>query len=182
MLTLKYHLTEEEYFDYNYYTAWAAPDKRGYRTRYYLRVFFLYAAIAALYIFANHSHQILVDFIIFGVIAAVYFLLVPWLIKRSIRRRVRDILNQPENEHVLEEAEVILMDTGIVDKDKASESKYAWEAIVRKSETADSYYLYTNSYHAIVIPKRVLATPGERQELERLFNQYLPLSSEFPTK
>ena len=182
MLTLKYHLTEEEYFDYNYFTAWSAPDKKGYRTRYYLRVFLLYAAIACLYIFANHSGQILIDFIIFGVIAAAYFLLVPSLIKRSIRRRVKDILAQPENEHVLGEAEVVLMDTGIIDKDKASESKYAWEAIVRKEETNDCYYLYTSSYHAIVIPKRVISNPHDRQELERLFNRYLPLSSEFPTK
>jgi len=28
----------------------------------------------------------------------------------------------------------------------------------------------------------VIATAQEKQELERLFNQYLPLSSEFPTK
>ena len=181
MLTLKYHLTEEEYFDYNYYTAWSAPDKKWYRIRYYLRVFLLYGAIAAIYIFSNHSHRILIDFTIFAIIALVYFLLVPSLIKRSIRKRVRDILSQPENEHVLDEAEVVLMDTGILDKDKASESRYSWEAIVKKAETASSFYLYTNSYHAIVIPKRVVAQPQDKQELQRLFNQFLPLSSEFPT-
>jgi hypothetical protein len=182
MLILKYHLTEEENFDYNYYTSWAAPDKKGYRTRYYLRVLILYAAVAGLYIFSRRSEQIFIDFIIFGFIATIYFLLVPYLIKRSIHRRVKSILTQSENQHILEEAEVVLMDTGIVDKDDASESKYAWEAIVKKAETATSYYLYTNSYHAIVIPKRVIVSTQEKQELERLFNQYLPLSSEFPTK
>lgn len=182
MLTLRYHLTEEEYFDYNFYTAWGAPDKKAYRIRYYLRVFALYAAIAGLYIFSKHTEQIFIDFIIFGIIATVYFLLVPYLIKRSIQRRVRTILTQPENQHILEEAEVVLMDTGIVDKDNASESKYSWEAVVKKAETPTSYYLYTNSYHAIVIPKRVLISTNDRKELERLFNQYLPLSSEFPTK
>jgi hypothetical protein len=182
MLTLKYHLTEEEYFDYNYYTAWAAPDKKGYRIRYYLRVFLLYAAIAGLYIFSKHSEQIFIDFIIFGIIATIYFLLVPYLIKRSIQRRVKHILSQPENQHILQEAEVVLMDTGIIDKDSESESKYTWEAIVKKAETPTCYYLYTNSYHAIVIPRRVVASAHDKQELERLFNQYLPLSSEFPTK
>jgi YcxB-like protein len=181
MLVLKYNLTEEEYFDYNYYTAWSAPAKKGYRLRYYLRVFLLYGAIAAVYIFTNHSHQVAIDFTIFGIIALIYFASVPWLIKRSIRKRVRDILAQPENEHVLDEAEVILMDTGILDKDKISESKYSWEAIVKKAETTSSFYLYTNSYHAIVIPKRVIHKPQDNQELQRLFNQYLPLSSEFPT-
>lgn len=179
MLVLKYNLTEEEYFDYNYYTAWASPDKKKYRIGYYLKVFLSYALIAAVYILTNHSHRVFIDLTIFSIIAVAYFLLVPYLIKRSIRKRVRDILSQPENEHVLEEAEVILMDTGILDKDKASESKYSWEAIVKKTETANSFYLYTNSYHAIVIPKRVVQHPQDKQELQRLFNQYLPLSSEF---
>jgi hypothetical protein len=181
MLILKFHLTKEEYFDYHYYTAWAAPEKKWYRMRYFLQVFLLYGAVAALYIFTSHRHQVFIDLIIFGSIALIYFLCVPWVIRRSIHRRVRDMLTQPENQHILDEAEVTLMDTGILDKDKASESKYAWEAIVRKAETPLSYYLYTNSWHAIVIPKRVLSNPQDRQELQRLFSQYLPLSSEFPT-
>jgi hypothetical protein len=179
MLVLKYHLTEEEYFDYNYYTAWSAPEKKGYRIRYYLRVFLLYAAVAVLFILGSHSRQKVVDFIIFGAIAIVYFLLVPWLIKRSIGRRVKDILKQPENQHVLSEAEVILMDTGIIDKDEASETKYNWDAIVRKAETPFCYYLYTNSHHAIVIPKRAVRNAEEKKELERLLNQHLSLTSEF---
>jgi len=179
MLVLKYHLTEEEYFDYNYYTAWASPEKKGYRIRYYLRVFLLYAGVAVLFIVSRQSQQMLWDFIIFGIIAITYFLLVPWLIRISIGRRVKDILRQPENQHVLGEAEVILMDTGIIDKDAAAESKYTWDAIVRKSETPLCYFLYTNSHHAIVIPKRALRNAAEKQELEQLLNQHLSLTSEF---
>jgi hypothetical protein len=92
---------------------------------------------------------------------------------------VKDILRQPENEHVLGETEVILMDTGILDKDAASESKYSWDAIVRKAETPFCYYLYTNSHHAIVIPKRAVRNAEDKKELERLLNQHLTLTSEF---
>jgi hypothetical protein len=180
MLNLRYNLTEEEFFDYNYYTTWSSPDKKGYRTRYYLRVFLLYAAVAVLFIVSNHSQQMAVDFVIFGVIALTYFLLVPWLIKRSIRKRVNDILRQPENGHVLGVAEVTLTDYGIIDKDESSETKYTWDAIVRKAETSFCYYLYTNSHHAIVIPKRTVHHEADQQELERLLNAHLPLSSDFP--
>ena len=48
-----------------------------------------------------------------------------------------------------------------------SESRYNWDAIVQFAETPDSYYLYTNSYHAIVIPKRVVADDDEIKEAER---------------
>ena len=179
MLTLKFHLTEDEYFEYNYFTAWSSPDKKTYRFWYYLRVFLLYSAIAILYILSNHSHNMIVDFSIFGTIAIIYFLMVPYLVKRSIYRKVKQILSQPENKHILEQAEVIVMDTGIIDKDKESESRYNWEAIVKKAETPASYFLYTNSYHAIVIPKRVLKNAEEKKELERLLNEHLSLSSEF---
>ena len=179
MVHLKFHLTEEEYFEFSYYNTWAAPDKKSYRTGYYLKVFLLYAGVAALYIFTNHTSQLYIDFIIFGVIGLVYFLLVPYFIRKSVRRRVRDILSSEENAHVLEESEIIFSEAGIIDKDKVSESRYEWEAIVRKSETAHCYYLYTNSYHALVIPKRALSRELDRQKLKELFDRHLSLTSEF---
>jgi hypothetical protein len=178
MLALKFNLTEEEYFEYNYYTAWAAPHKKSYRLRYYLKVFTFYSLIAGLYIFTNRRHRLEIDLAVFGILGIVYLLLVPLLIRNSIRRKTKQIIAEPENEHVLDESEIILSESGIIDQDHVSYSKYDWDAIVKKSETPNSYYLYTNSYHAIVIPKRVIKNADEHKELEQLFNQYLSLSSE----
>jgi len=179
MLHLQYHLTEEEFFEYNYYTAWAAPDRKKYRVGYYLKVLLLYGAVAGLYIYANQNHQRLTDIIVFASIAFVYVLLIPILVKRSVKRRAKQIIAQPENKHILEECEVVLTDTGIVDKDKESESKYSWDAIVKTGETPKSYFLYTNSYHAIVIPKRTLKNAADKRELHRMMNEHLPLNAEF---
>lgn len=179
MLTLTFSLTREEYFEYNYFTAWSAPSRRRYRLWYYGRVFLLYSAVAGIYIVGNHSHNLYVDVSIFSLIALIYFSLVPSLVKRSIRRRVQQILEQPENSHILGESEIVLSDQGISDKDSESESRYSWEAVVRKEETPLSYFLYTNSYHAIVIPKRTLKTRQEMEELNRLLNEHLPLSLDF---
>ena len=181
VLSFRYTLTEEEYFQYNYYTTWAAPDKKRYRIRHYLRVLILYSLVAGLYIISSHSEQLLIDVVVFAVIATVYMMLIPAFIKLSIKRRVKEILSQPANQHILEPAEVVLMDTGIIDRDELSESRYDWEAIVRKAETSTAIYLYTNSYHAIVIPKRILGGPAEKTELEQLLNRHLSLSSEFKT-
>jgi hypothetical protein len=179
MVILKYRLTEEEYFDFNYYSSWASPLKRGYRIRYVLRVISLYLVIAAIYLLTVSRNRSPLGLLIFAVPALIYFLLIPTLVKRGIRQRVRNMLAKPENQNLLEESEVVIMDTGIVGKDSSSETKYNWDAIVRKEETPLYYYLYTNSQYAIVIPKRAMADARERQELERLFNQHLSLSSEF---
>ena len=178
MLVLRYHLTEEEYLDYNYFTAWVSPDKKSYRLKYYLQVMILYFAVAALYVTVKRSQSLLIDAGVFLTIGIVYFLLVPFLVKRSIRMRVKGILAKPENHHVLNESTVTISDSGILDRDTVSESRYGWEAIVRKAETNLCYYLYTSSYHAIVIPKRVIKQ-NERPMLFAMFNTHLSLSSDF---
>jgi len=178
MVTLRFKLTEEEYFQYNYFTAWADPGKRSYRLSYFIRVMLLYGVVAALYILSNQTHNLTVDISVFVVTGSLYLLMVPLFIKWSVRRRMKDILAKKENLHVLDDAEIELSDTGILDKDTVSESRYNWDAIVRKVETPNSFYLYTNSYHAIVIPKRTIGSGEDRQEIERLFNRHLPLSAE----
>lgn len=179
MLSFKFSLTEAEYYEYNYYTTWAAPHKKAYRVRYYARVFALYSVIAALYIFSNHSHVIQIDLAVFAIIGVIYFLCVPYLISMSIKRKTKQIVAEPGNQHVLEESEIQITDSGIVDQDKVSQTKYGWDAIVKKSETANSYYLYTNSYHAIVIPKRVIKSKEDLDQLHHFFSRHLSLTSEF---
>jgi hypothetical protein len=174
MVSLKFRLTEDEYLQYNYYTAWSAPTRKKYRVYYFLRVIILYGAVAMLYIIGTRQHYIWIDISVFVITGLIYLIMIPSFVKSSVRRKVKNILSKKENEHVLDDAEIILADTGIIDKDTNTESRYNWEAIVRLAETADSFYLYTNSYHAIVIPKRAVSKEQEK-ELTELLSEYLPL-------
>jgi hypothetical protein len=166
MVSFKFRLTEDEYLEYNYYTAWSAPTRKKYRVLYFLRVIILYGAVAMLYIIATRQNYIWIDISVFIITGLIYLVMIPSFVKGSVRRK--------ENQHVLDEAEIVLSDTGIIDKDTHTESRYDWDAIVRLAETADSYYLYTNSYHAIVIPRRVVSIEEEK-ELTRLLSKNLPL-------
>ena len=174
MVSLKFRLTEDEYLQYNYFTAWSAPARKKYRVYYFLRVIIIYGAVAMLYIIATRQHYIWIDISVFIITGLIYLVMIPYLVKGSIRRKVKDILSKQENQHVLDDAEIILADDGITDRDTHTESRYDWDAIVRLAETPDSYYLYTNSYHAIVIPKRSVSKEQE-SELTRLLSENLPL-------
>lgn len=177
MIRFGFQLTREEYFRFNYYTAWASPQRRPYRLRYFARVIFFYSAVALLYLISRQSPLFWIDITVFVVVGLIYLLLTPILIRWSVRRKVADILSRKENQHVLENAEIILSESGIIDRDAVSESKYSWDAIVRYAETEDSHYLYTNSYYAIVIPKRVIPTETDRREMEQLLAVHLPLQA-----
>lgn len=174
MPSFRFRLTEDEFLEFNYYTAWAAPGRKKYRILYFLRVILLYGAVAMLYIFATRQHYIWIDISVFIITGTLYLIMIPRFVLSSIRRRVKDILSKKENQHVLDEAEIILNADGLIDRDTVSESRYDWDAIVRLAETADSFYLYTNSYHAIVIPKRLL-TQDTETELRTLLSEHLPL-------
>ena len=174
MVSLKFRLTEDEYLQYNYYTAWSAPTRKKYRIYYFLRVIILYGAVAMLYIIATRQHYIWIDISVFIITGLIYLIMIPSFVKGSVRRKVKDILSKKENQHVLDDAEIILSDSGIIDKDTHTESRYDRDAIVRLAETPESYYLYTNSYHAIVIPRRSVNTEQEK-ELTRLLSEHLPL-------
>ena len=174
MVSLKFRLTEDEYLQYNYYTAWAAPTRKKYRIYYFLRVIILYGAVAMLYIIATRQHYIWIDISVFVITGSIYLIMIPSFVKSSVRRKVKNILSKKENQHVLDDAEIILSESGIIDKDTHTESRYDWDAIVRLAETPESYYLYTNSYHAIVIPRRSVSSEQEK-ELTRLLSEHLPL-------
>jgi hypothetical protein len=177
MVHLRFSLTEEEFYQFNFYTAWAAPERKGYRLWYFLKVMLLYTLVALVYIFVNKEHDWPLDLTIFALIGLAYFLLIPVLVKRSVRNRVKEILGRKENAHVLEESEVVVDEKGIFEKDPVSESRYDWEGIVKLADTNHCIYLYTNSFHAIVIPKRIL-TNEDSARLKKLFNRHLPLSTD----
>lgn len=175
MVAFRFRLTEEEYYRYNYYTAWASPARRRYRALYFLRVILLYGAVALTYILSTSGHSLRTDITVFAVTGLAYLFLVPYFIRWSVKRKVKDVLLKKENHHILEESEIILTDDSIIDRDTVSESRYSWDAIVRFAETAESYYLYTNTYHAIVIPRRAIEDESQQRELDALLGRNLPL-------
>lgn len=175
MISFRFRLSEDEYYRFNYFTAWADPRRKRYRMLYLLKVIILYAAVAFLYIYATKPRLYGIDISVFFITGLVYLLLIPFFIKKSVRRRVSDILSKKENDHILEESEIVLDASGIIDRDILAESRYSWDAIVHCANTSDAVYLYTNSHHAIVIPKRVVKDAAVENELQLLLKANLPL-------
>ena len=105
MVSLKFRLTEDEYLQYNYYTAWAAPSRKKYRIFYFVRVIILYGAVALLYIIATQQHYVWIDITVFVITGVVYLIMIPSFVKASVKRKVRNILSKKENQHVLDDAD-----------------------------------------------------------------------------
>ena len=69
-------------------------------------------------------------------------------------------------------------ETGVFIKDDVKESKLNWRAFIKKMENDKYYYLYLNANSAYIIPKKVLKSSVQKEELESLFAKYLSFNAE----
>ena len=64
-------------------------------------------------------------------------------------------------------------------KNRFTETKYFWNAIIKKTETDTHYFLFENSLQAIIIPKRACKSEEEKLALRKVLSRNLSLDAEF---
>ncbi|MGZ5286965.1 MAG: YcxB family protein [Flavisolibacter sp.] len=179
MLILQYALSPEDHYAFNFFRLWSDPALKKQRMAYYLRVVIYSAVGLALFHTATGNPAQLSTILVYVAFVVIAILMVPSLIKTNIRKQVNRQLKSPANSNLLAPSEVIISDAGIVLKDKVSESKYEWQAIVKKQETVAYYYLYISTILVITIPKRVFASDLEKKEFDLYLSRNISLEAEF---
>lgn len=114
--------------------------------------------------------------IVIMVIATLFF---AYTAPSGIRKKALKMIAKEENRHILNETELVIDETGILNKDKDSTVQLKWTSIVRYAATSDYYFLYTNSIQAQVIPVKLFSSPSERDAFEKFIESHIPLSSSF---
>jgi len=177
---LQYQLTRQEYKDFNYYTSWSAPEKRGARLKYYLGSLAFYALFFVVVSILSKKNPTIPALVIYSIFAVLFMLYLKWRVRRQIERWVDKLVEESGESRIFSRNELTVTERGIHDKTDDSETTYQWSAILKRVEAYNCYYLYTNSRFALVVPKRVFSSTQERQEFDKLLLQYLPLSADLP--
>jgi hypothetical protein len=178
MITLNFKLTKEDYFNYYYYSTYLAPGKKAAVIKSRLKGFFIFSFLLLLIRFTSPERTLDTFFFISIAMMASIYLLPLFTVEMDTRKQINAFLNNPLNCYLLMKTEVIISETGISAKDEFTESKYQWNAILKKEETKEYYFLFTNSIQAIVIPKRILATAVEKETLSKLMAQHISFDAE----
>jgi hypothetical protein len=178
-MILAYSLTKEDAIQFHYYTGWASPEKKQYRIKYYLKSISS-GLIAFLAYFILRKPENKLTFLLIGFSAALIFgcLLSYWGVHVRYKRKIEKFYNNPNNEGLFAKTELNITEYGLTSKDEKGESKFKWDAFVKKIETEGYFYLFLSSAQAVIIPKRVL-NAQEAKELSALFLQNLHLRAEF---
>jgi len=181
MIIIRCTLTQNDLFSFTYYTEWSAPDKSSHRINYYLSWLLVPFAFAFILIISK-SRQIELRelFIIAGIAFAMWLFLVFYSVE-TYRKRIRKLYSEKANSDLLLPKEIMIDNSGITERNENSECRLWWTAFIKKVETNEYFYLYSNGMQGIIIPKRYL-TQEEITEIKLLLSRHLSLGAEFDLK
>ena len=178
MITLQYAISKEDYVNFYTYVMWDAPENKKKRFNYYVRqIIPIVLFIIAFYytgIFERNSKFILL------ILAFIFLtsLLSLFNVRSNTVRQGEKVANDPNNSSVFLDIYMIVSETGISTKDTLMETKFQWNAFIKKQESKEYYFLFMSSMQALIIPKRIFNNADERIQFEKLLSQWLSFDAE----
>jgi hypothetical protein len=173
----KYQITEKEFKDFSYYTAWGSPGKKQNRLNYYIINIFIYSAgLLILFMVSARTLHI-------SSVGSIAIILMMWLVlffffrfrvKNKLDRYVERTLKESGKERMLPSQELNVEESGISATTNDSDVNFKWTAIFKKVEVNNCYYLYISSVQAIIIPVRIFSSSKEKEEFGKLLLMHLP--------
>ena len=177
-MILKYAVTKEDYIQYYTYVSWDAPEQKKKKINYYLRQVLINGGIIAIIFYTGFfSMHYWYMYIYLGILLLTTVFQI-FSSRNSIATQAEKVTNDENNASIFSEKTVEIDDTGISLKDAVTESKFRWEAFVKKQENNHYYFLFTSSIEAIIIPKRIFKLAEEKSKFEKLLIQHLSLDAE----
>jgi hypothetical protein len=178
MITLHYTLTKEDYVNFYLQVMWRSPEKRKRLIKNYIVKALLYTGLLV-FIKLSYNEDLLDTYFVFSVAIILLLFIMPiFRMAELYKKQVERTLKNPLNANFFRATQVIFSDTGIFTKNEFTETTYQWKGIVKKEENKEYYFLYINSEHAILIPKRALTIASDKPALEKLFAEHISFNAE----
>jgi hypothetical protein len=177
-MILKYAVTKEDYIEYYTYVSWDAPEQRKKKINYYLRQVIINGGLIALIFYTGvFSFHFWYMYLYLGVLLLTTVVQI-LSARNSVSKQAEKITSDANNASIFSEKTIEIDDSGILLKDEFTESKYCWEAFIKKQENNNYYFLFPSSVEAIIIPKRIFKLAEEKNRFEKLLTQHLSLDAE----
>lgn len=154
-MEIRYNLTEEDYLNFNMYHVRNSKvvTKALNMQRFLTPIIFI---IAALVLSTFESLSFLGALIPFLIISILWVIFYPKYFYSYVIRNTKKMIREGKNENLLGDHHMILSEEGIIDTTSNRETKVTWSGIQMLSEDSHSFYLYTSSVSAYIVPKREL--------------------------
>ena len=176
MISLNYTITEQEYKDFYYFIGWLSPERRSYRLKYYFTSYAWYFGLMILLFILTDIPLDLKLLIVLLAITVLWYFYSNWKLKRHFYKYGQKAYDDSDKEN----SEMTISESGIIAKSKDSDAHYKWSAFTKKYETDTAFYLLMSTNIGLIIPKRVFNSTAQKESVEKIFSQYLPLQADLP--
>ena len=178
MVTFKYALTKEDYANYYTYIKWDAPGNRKKRLMHYTRQLLPIALFIAAFYYTDLLGRQSTSVLLVAGLLIITALLSVIGVRTTTMKQAEKIADDPDNASIFQEVTGIASETGITLKGEQIETRYQWSCVIKKLESQNYYFLFINAMQAIIIPKRVFNSPGEKLHFEKLLSQHISFDAE----
>lgn len=159
-LEIEFELIEKDYINFNINHAKKSPSLN--KSIIFIRILGPLVFLIAPFIVVKFSD---IPFwywmTLFSITSIIWLVFYPRYFEWQMRRRIKKILNEGNNENVFKKTKLILMDNGIVQKSANGETNTKWNEVDRVDETCEYIYIYNSSISAHIIPKRIFENEEE---------------------
>jgi YcxB-like protein len=177
-MILKYAVTKEDYIEYYTYVSWDAPEQKRKKINYYLRQLLINGGVIAIIFYSRaFSFHFWYMYIYLGILLLTIIFQI-FSARNSVSKQAEKVTLDENNASIFSEKIMEIDDSGISLKDAVTESRFRWQAFIKKQENNHYYFLFTSSIEAIIIPKRIFKLADEKSRFEKLLTQHLSLDAE----
>jgi hypothetical protein len=156
-MKLHTEITRQDYAEYNRYHFFQTKLKKT--------IFLGLLTLISIQLILNREHFELVETIVSTIVAITIFI---FLLNRNLNKTK----NIPDNNGtILGEKEYDFTVNNITYNTKDSKGTIEWSLIKYQKESPTTFYLYTDSIMAIIIPKRYFKNSQELDEFRELISQ-----------
>lgn len=159
-MDLKYHLTEDDYINFNMFhiknsesIMGALKKQRLFTPIFYLAFSFIFSKILAI--------PFLFSFVPFFILSVLWVLFYEKYFFGRVIRQTKKMIKEGKNTSLLGDHHMVLTDEGIVDSTSFGETKVTWSGINEFKQDDRYFFLYNSAMSAYILPKRELKNVTE---------------------
>lgn len=162
MLTLTFTQEPEDLIAFNYYNAWAKPEKATQRNKSKFQVMAIaMLALIGLMIFTKKWDWLLAS-IISGA-ALIYVFTMDFFVKSRVKRHIEAVMKKAPEGAVTGPRTWIVDDEGIKVELTGGDQLFLWTDVTRIENSMEHWMLYLGGKEALVLPKRALETSEDKE-------------------
>jgi len=153
-MKIEFELTKEDLLEF--YVFHTQNDNRAIKAKKGIGIYLpiILFVLATLQLIAPNPNYFIV--IMFYILGLLYILMAKRMSGKGLEKRIKPMFDKYDNSGIIGNHIITLSDESIIDEDQFSIFTLKWNGIKGIEENEKFYFLYVNSFSAIIIPKEAI--------------------------